>query len=192
MSELESAARAVPPDAAPVVFYGSSSIRLWDTLAADLPGVPTLNLGFGGSTLAACARYFERLVVRRRPRAVLLYAGDNDLGNGRSPEDVLDAFRDLAAQSERLLGPTPLAFLSIKPSPARWAIDAQIRRANELVRAETEARPACEFLDVYPRMLGPDGMPRRELYADDGLHLSKVGYGLWAAFLRGGWARRFL
>ena len=43
------------------MFYGSSSIRLWDTLAEDIdPGV--VNLGFGGSTLQACDYFFERLV----------------------------------------------------------------------------------------------------------------------------------
>src|SRR3954469_1730224 len=120
----------------PVAFYGSSSVRLWETLDDDFPGVGVVNLGFGGSTLAACAHFFARVVPPRRPRSLLVYAGDNDLGDGRSPEDVLASLRDLLRQADALLGPIPRAFLSIKPSPARRHLDGQIRRANALARGE--------------------------------------------------------
>ena len=48
------------------------------------------NQAFGGSTLEACAWFFERLVVPCYPRALVCYAGDNDLGDGRTPDQVLD------------------------------------------------------------------------------------------------------
>ncbi len=81
---LEREREADPGPADPVAFYGSSSIRLWDDIAADLGDPRIVNLGFGGSTLAACAHYFGRVVVPYRPRSVVVYAGDNDLGDGRS------------------------------------------------------------------------------------------------------------
>lgn len=174
--------QADPP---PVAFYGSSSIRLWDSLDDDFPGAGIVNLGFGGSTLAACAHYFRRVVPRCRPRSLLVYAGDNDLGDGRSPEDVAASLRDLLGQADDLLGPIPLAFLSIKPSPARWHLDESIRRANALAREELGARDDRRFVDIYPAMLGGDGRPRRELYAEDGLHLSRPGYEVWAGAIRG-------
>jgi lysophospholipase L1-like esterase len=170
--------------APPVAFYGSSSIRLWETLDEDLPGVPAVNLGFGGSTLEACAHFFPRLVPPCRPRSMLLYAGDNDLGGGRSPEDVLESLRDLLRQFDALVGPIPLAFLSIKPSPARQYLDGHIRRANDLARSEIQARPSGRFIDVYPRMLDDAGRPRHELYAYDGLHLSRAGYWVWGEAIR--------
>lgn len=71
-----------------IAFYGSSSIRLWATLASDFPGLSVVNLGFGGATLAACVYFFERLVLPCSPASLVLYAGDNDLGDGRRPEDV--------------------------------------------------------------------------------------------------------
>jgi hypothetical protein len=33
----------------PIIFYGSSSIRLWKTLSQDFIGYPVVNCGFGGS-----------------------------------------------------------------------------------------------------------------------------------------------
>jgi len=81
------AAQSIP---SPVVFYGSSTIRLWTHLAADLRSDRIVNAGFGGSTLEACLYFFDRVVTPLRPASLILYAGDNDLGDGRSPAQVLD------------------------------------------------------------------------------------------------------
>ena len=95
---LEARTRTIDPTTDRVVFYGSSSIRLWTTLAKDFPQVNSLNLGFGGSTLAACAWFFDRLVVPADPKSIVFYAGDNDLGDGRHPEEVCLFFCALAEQ----------------------------------------------------------------------------------------------
>jgi hypothetical protein len=71
-----------------LIFYGSSSITLWDTLYADFKEYKPVNLGFGGSTLAACVWFFEQVVAPYNPEAIILYAGDNDLGDGRHAEEV--------------------------------------------------------------------------------------------------------
>ena len=170
-----------PPEARPPVFYGSSSFRLWDTLAEDV-GRGILNLAFGGSTLEACDHFFMRLVPPVNPRSLLLYAGDNDLGDGRSPERVFRFFRSLADKVEAL-GPIPFGFISVKPSPARFPIVDRIRRLNDLVRREIEARPSGYYVDVFPAMLDAAGKPRPELYSDDGLHLNRDGYRLWGRLL---------
>jgi lysophospholipase L1-like esterase len=163
-----------------VAFYGSSSIRLWDTLAADFPGQNVVNIGFGGSTLAACAHFFRRLVPPAGPRAVVLYAGDNDLGDGCSPEDVLASFKSLAGQLRSALPTTRLAFLAIKPSLARWHLEAAIESTNRLVAAEIATWRNARYVDLHHSMLGADGRPRPGLYAADGLHLSPAGYRAWA------------
>jgi lysophospholipase L1-like esterase len=167
----------------PPVFYGSSSIRLWSTLAEDFdPRV--LNLGFGGSTLQACDYFFARLIPPVNPRSLLVYAGDNDLGDGRSVEDALSSFRSLADRVTDTLGSIPFGFVSVKPSPARSTIIDRIRLFNNLVRDEIEARPSGYYIDVYSSMLDESGQLRPELYLEDGLHLSRQGYRLWGALLK--------
>lgn len=174
-------ARASQPRNHPV-FYGSSSIRLWDTLADDVdPAI--LNLGFGGSTLEACDYFFARLIPPVQPSSVLLYAGDNDLGDGRTPDEVHHWFRSLLAKVDSTLGPIPFGFLSIKPSPARRHLLPHISHVNQLVRKELAAHPSAYFIDVYPAMLDAAGIPRAELFSADGLHLSREGYRLWAMLL---------
>jgi lysophospholipase L1-like esterase len=166
----------------PPVFYGSSSIRLWDTLAEDFdPRV--LNLGFGGSTLEACDYFFARLVPPVHPRSLLLYAGDNDLGDGRSVEAVLGLFRSLADKVAASLGAVPFGFVSVKPSPARYAITGRICRFNDLVRDEIESSPSGYYVDVFSAMLDESGKPRTEFFLEDGLHLNREGYRLWGRVL---------
>lgn len=174
---LEKKLRSSPSDS--VIFYGSSTVRLWSDLARDFPDVQPINAGFGGSTLAACAWFFERLIVPANPRAVVLYAGDNDLGDNRHPEEVYLSFCALAAKLQRDLPNTDVTFVSIKPSPARWHIVEQIRTANRYIADEIKRLPRFSFVDLTSVMLTPDGKPRRELYQPDGLHMNPDGYALW-------------
>jgi lysophospholipase L1-like esterase len=163
-----------------VVFYGSSTFTRWLNLPQAFPQVEAVNLGFGGSTLAACAWFWERVVPRQRPDALLIYAGDNDLGDGRTPEEVVLFFEQLLAVSRAQLGAVPLCFIAIKPSPARLYLRVNIERANALIRQRIAALgPPCYFLDLYPAMLDGAGLPQRTLYEADGLHLSPAGYALW-------------
>jgi lysophospholipase L1-like esterase len=162
-----------------VIFYGSSTVRLWTGLEQDFPDVKPVNAGFGGSTLAACAWFFERLIAPAQPRTLVLYAGDNDLGDNRHPEEVYLSFCALAAKIQRDLPDTDVTFISIKPSPSRWHIVEQIRAANRYIENEIKRLPRFSFVDLTSVMLTPDGKPRRELYQADGLHMNSDGYALW-------------
>jgi lysophospholipase L1-like esterase len=176
---LERAHAAHPPPAGAVLFYGSSSFRLWSSLADDMRAWPVVNRAFGGSTLAACVHFFERLVTPVAPRSLLVYAGDNDLGDGQAPEQVVASFAALLAKVDAQLGPIPLGFVSIKPSPARWNLREQIVTVNDQARGLLRDRPLGYYIDVFGPMLGSDGRPRLELFAEDMLHLSPAGYRLW-------------
>jgi lysophospholipase L1-like esterase len=165
------------------VFYGSSSFRLWDTLAEDFDSA-VVNLAFGGSTLEACDHFFERIVKPANPLSLTVYAGDNDLGDGRTPEEVAGWYRSLAEKARRLHGDPPFGFISIKPSPARWAIADRIRRANSLIRNQARRIAGAYFIDVFPAMLDASGAPSRELFSPDGLHLSRSAYHLWGQLLK--------
>lgn len=168
----------------PAVFYGSSSIRGWDTLAGDLGEPRALNLGFGGSTLEACVFFFERLIVPVRPASLIVYAGDNDLGDGRHPAQVIDSYRALLAKVRAHLGTTPFGFMAIKPSPSRRSLLPLIREANDGIRREAAHHPPAFFIDVFEPMLSSRGEPRPELFLADGLHMSRAGYALWVDVLR--------
>jgi len=163
-----------------VLFYGSSSIRLWNTLPHDFAPLEVINRGFGGSTLDDCLREMYWLVNPLQPRAMIFYAGDNDLDQGASPERLRALFVDFLRQCERTLGPIPMLCLSIKASPARFGNVMNIRRANDLMRESIGAFPHVQWLDICSLMLHENGTPRRELYTDDLLHINQTGYQIWA------------
>jgi lysophospholipase L1-like esterase len=181
---FEAADRSMPPAPGGVVFVGSSSIRNWTTVAADFPGVPVLNRGFGGSTLADVVHYEDRIVLHYRPHLVVLYAGDNDLAQGRAPEQVLADFRAFVARLRSALPTARLAFVSIKPSPSRRAFIDLAREANRRIRIEIARDSLSTFVDVFTPMLDAAGQPRPELFVADSLHMNRAGYLLWHSLLQ--------
>lgn len=173
----EDAAR--PPPAQPVVFTGSSSVRLWKTLAKDFPGVPVLNRGFGGSQVRDAAWYADEVAIRYQPRRILVYAGDNDINAGRTPAQVLADFQAFVARVHRDLPGTPVGYLAIKPSPSRVSQLPAQQEANALVRAWAERTAGVDYVDVATPMLDARGQPREELFIEDRLHMNDAGYALW-------------
>ena len=181
--ELEQRVAAVTVIDDPIVFFGSSSFRLWERLADDLDIPDALNLGFGGSTLEACTYYFERLVLPHTPKAIFLYAGDNDIGNGSDAETVLQHFETLLAKIDQHLPGIPVFPLSIKPSPFRVEHLATIAEVNRGMARIAAERPNTRFIDISGIMLRPDGTPDASLFKDDMLHMNDAGYARWAIAL---------
>lgn len=167
------------------VFFGSSSFTLWSTLYDEFSDYKPINLGFGGSTLAACVWFFDRILAPvPSPDKIVIYAGDNDLGDGRHPEEVLLSYRQLIGLIRQQFGDIPCFFVSIKPSLQRWEILPRIVETNNLIRLETEKSGSDFYVDIFPAMLTSEGKPNPVLFESDGLHLSKQGYKLWAEIIK--------
>jgi len=166
-----------------IVFVGSSSIRLWD-LEKSFPEMPIVNRGFGGSEIPDSVNHADLLVIRHKPRTVVFYAGDNDIANGRSPQQVFDDYKRFVTTVRAALPQARIAFIAIKPSIQRWALIDKIRAANALVRTFAETDDRLGYIDVDGPMLGWDEKPRKELFVADGLHMTPKGYEVWTALVR--------
>jgi lysophospholipase L1-like esterase len=176
VTSLEAKLSQSPISSSPIVFYGSSSIRLWKSLQQDFSGYAVLNCGFGGSRLTDCVRYANRIVIPRKPSAIVIYAGDNDLAIGTAPEKVFNSFQQLFAIFRSYSPSIPIAFVSVKPSPARLMFLDNILKFNRLVEDFLKAQPETEYIDVCSDMLGQDRKPIRALFVNDQIHLSAAGY----------------
>lgn len=173
-----------PPPQHGVLFVGSSSIRMWTTLPRDFPGVPVINRGFGGSAIADSTYYADRIIVPYHPRLIVLYAGDNDIDEGDTPAQVLDEFKAFVARARRSLPGVAIAYISIKPSLARSAEWPRMREANREIENWARTQRRITYVDVATKMLGANGKSRPELFREDGLHMSRVGYAIWIEALK--------
>jgi lysophospholipase L1-like esterase len=181
---FEAADKASPPPQNAILFIGSSSIRLWTNLAQAFPGHQLLNRGFGGSHLSDSVAFVDRIVIPYKPKLVLLYAGDNDIAAGKSPVQVLRDFKAFVGRIRAALPDTRIAYIAIKPCPARQQFLDRVKTTNLLIQNYTASDKRLLFVDVFTPMLTKEGRPRADLCLNDGLHPNPQCYELWATILK--------
>lgn len=179
ISKFEAADKEQEPVKNGVLFLGSSSIRMWKSVAEDFPNHQVINRGFGGSTLPDCIHFFDRLVLPYKPSKIVFYEGDNDIGRGDSARTVYENFKTFAAMVKEQLPETKLIFIAIKPSIKRWELAPEMKKANRMIQHYVWLNKDLGFADIWDPMLGDDGKPRPELFLEDGLHMTDAGYEIW-------------
>ena len=184
IAAFEAVDKTNPPPRHAIEFIGSSSIRRWTNAPAQFPGHTIFNRGFGGSHLGDSVAFVERIVIPYAPKIVVLYAGDNDLAAGKSPEQVFADFKDFAQKVHAALPATRIIFISIKPCPAREKILVQVEAANQLIQRFIRKDRRLIYVDIFQPSLTKEGRTRPELYIQDGLHPNDAGYDLWAGILK--------
>jgi len=184
IAAYEQADRTSPPPKGGLLFIGSSTIRLWKTLANDFPQHQVINRGFGGSQITDSTHFAERIIFRYAPRMILLRAGGNDIHAGKSPELVFSDFRAFVMKVREKLPDTEIAYLALSPSIARWDEKEKGQALNRMVLEYTRHIPGLKYIESDSISLGPDGKPRPELFVADRLHFSPEGYKLLTASVR--------
>ncbi|WNJ17504.1 GDSL-type esterase/lipase family protein [Pontibacter sp. G13] len=163
------------------LFVGSSSIRKWETMQADLAPHAVLNRGFGGSTLPEVNHYFEQLVAKYQPKTIFLYEGDNDIAiEAVQPDDVLVEMVKFDSLVEAHIPGTPIYCISVKPAISRKNILDKAHQTNQLLQAWTAEQPNWNFVDVASPMMDGDQI-RSDIFVSDSLHMNARGYELWTA-----------
>lgn len=178
---FEAKDKTKPPPKGAILFVGSSTIRKWTTLAQDFPGKQVINRGFGGSEIADSTEFADRIIIPYAPRMIVLYAGDNDLAAGKSPERVFADFQAFLKKIHARLPEARVVYISIKPCPSRWRLKDKVMEVNRKIAAIKDDK--LIFVDVYPSMIGADGKPKPDLFLKDGLHPSAKCYQMWAKLI---------
>ena len=165
-----------------IVFTGSSSIRIWKTLASDFPDFPVCNTGFGGSTLPELITYLPELVYNHNPNGLVIYCGENDISLFYSTiDDIVHQFERLADSLNLHLPKIPIWFISVKPSLlSRQYLEKQ-NCINQRIKARIDSFPdhRWHFINIQTAMLSPEGEPNPTLFLKDGLHMNAQGYQIW-------------
>lgn len=185
IKRFEAGDRKAPPPRGAIVCIGSSSMRGWHkSIQDDLAPLTVIPRGFGGSNMNDALYYADRIILPYKPRAVVVYEGDNDTAQGISPQTIAATFQ---AFTEKIHGELPdcrIYVLSIKPSIQRWHLWPAMKEANRLMAALCEKDERLTFVDVATGMLNSEGTPRKEIFAEDNLHMTAGGYVIWREALR--------
>ena len=174
-----------PPPAGAIVCVGSSSMRFWrDTIKEDLAPLTVIPRGFGGSMMNDALYYADRIVFAYKPRAIVIYEGDNDIGSGIAPETVAETFHAFVAKTHEKLPDARIYVICIKPSIKRWSMWSKMKQANDLIAAECTKDKLLTYIDVATPMIGADGKPLPDIFREDKLHMTRKGYEIWRDTVR--------
>lgn len=172
--------RAHAPAQGAILFIGSSSFTRWHDVGAAFPGYTIINRGFGGSTLLDQIAWFDDIVPLYAPRQVVVYCGENDaVMPGVTGAEIARRFTTLFGMIRARVPQAQISFVSIKASPSRARVLAEVVEANRLVRAFIAAQPNASYIDIYPAMLDANGQPQEALFVADRLHMQPAGYAIW-------------
>lgn len=169
-----------------ILFIGSSSIRLWESMAEDMAPWPTIRRGYGGAKFSDLVVFTERLTKNHSYRALVVFVA-NDITGGdddRTPEEVQALCKLLVTVARQHHPDKPIFFIAITPNSKRFHVWDRIDRANELIKAYTESDPKLFFIDTVKHYLNDQGKPRDELFVEDKLHQNRTGYKLWSSIIK--------
>ena len=174
-----------PPPHGSVVVTGSSSIVKWTTIQTDLAPLDVIPRGFGGSTTDDLDYYLQRIVLVYQPRAVVIYEGENDIDNGKTPTYVADNMARILGRISAALPSARVYVISIKPSPFHFQLwGGWESYANELLAALCAKDSRYTYIDVASHLIYANGQLNPAYYDSDGVHLSWQGYQVWTAQIR--------
>lgn len=178
VAAYEAADAKSPPPKGGILFIGSSTIRLWKTLAEDYPDLKVINRGFGGTEIVDSTHFADRLIFPHEPKQIFLRAGGNDIHAGRTPRQVAADFAEFVRVFHARLPKSEIFYISVSPAPSRWGESDKYRELNRLIREMALEMPRIGFVDTFDMVLAPDGQARPELFVKDRLHFSPEGYKL--------------
>ena len=183
--EKRNAAEGKWPDDS-LLFFGSSSFRLWKTMGSDMAPYPAINRGYGGAKYVDMVLFAERMLKPHRYRALMLFAANDVKGDDddSSPEEVACAVKEIIRVSKAHLPESPIFIVEVTPTESRWKFWSKTREINAALREIALTTKNVFFIPTAQHYLDTDGNPRSQLFVDDKLHLNQNGYTKWAGLIK--------
>lgn len=169
-----------------ILFTGSSSIRLWDSIATDMLPFQAIGRGYGGAKLSDYVYYADRLIQPHACGAIVLFIANDITGDSKdiAPKEVLKLFKSTIAQIRKSHPDTPVFWIEVTPTPSRWTQWPLINQANQLILDYCAENDKLFFIKTSHRFLLKNGLPDKSLFVSDMLHLNHRGYLLWSECIK--------
>ncbi|MFK7831825.1 MAG: GDSL-type esterase/lipase family protein [Winogradskyella sp.] len=174
-----------------ILYIGSSSIRLWDSIHKDMAPYHSVKRGYGGAHFYDLIQFTERLVTPHKKAKALVCFVANDLTGvwdepktKVTPKEVNRLFRYFTKQVEKIAPEMPIFLIEITATPSRWNIWRKTSKANDLMKTYCETKDNLHFISTSQEFLDENQQPRPELFVEDQLHLNREGYKLWTQIIK--------
>ncbi|MFQ3340777.1 MAG: hypothetical protein ACI9TK_000431 [Flavobacteriaceae bacterium] len=173
-----------PDDA--ILFIGSSSIRLWNSLELDMYPYPVIQRGYGGAHFRDMIFFTNRILADHQLSMVVCFVANDISGSqqDQTPKEVLLLFKYFVKQIRAKHPNIPIMQIAITPTQSRWKNWAEINIVNNLIKSYCEANNDLYFIDTVPEFLNVNQQPKPELFVRDLLHLNKKGYEVWNRIIK--------
>ena len=167
------------------LLVGSSSFTKWVDVQTYFPKHTIINRGFGGATLLDLIKYQRDIIDPYNPKQIVIYCGENDIAASDTVDtkEVAKRFKTLYENIRAKYPEIPILYISMKPSISRWALKDRMIDANKSIKKYLERKKKAKFLSIWEIMLDKNGMPLKDIFTDDNLHMNAKGYGIWQKFI---------
>lgn len=169
-----------------LLFLGSSSIRLWKTLARDMAPHPIIQRGYGGAHLRDAIFFPDALLGEYDPKMIIGFFANDIKGvpEDERPQRVKRLFKFFINQVRERNPNVPLLWIEITPTQSRWEQWEKIQSVNNKIKSFCDKTANLYFVETASAFLDDQGRPRTELFVEDQLHLNPDGYAVWSQIIR--------
>jgi len=173
-----------PEDA--ILFIGSSSVRLWETIESDMAPFPVIRRGYGGAKFSDVAVFAERLITPHQYEAMVVFVANDVVGKSTdlSVDEVERLTRHVVQVSQQHQSDSPVLLVEITPTASRLVAWPKIRRVNDRLREISLTTPNVYFVETADYYLDAKGKPIDEYFKSDRLHQTEAGYAVWGSLIK--------
>ena len=169
-----------------ILFAGSSGIRRFEALTRDFADYHVIQRGIGGAEFDDLIQYADQIVIPYAPRAIVLWAGTNDLVSGSDAAEVVADYQQFVGQVNAELPDTHVYYLGIAPAPGRQGNRTAEQSVNGQIASLAAGDARLHYIDLPATFeaLGPYSDPAYTSQFVDPSHFNKAGYDLWTSTIR--------
>ena len=180
-----------------VLFLGSSGIRRWESLTRDFADYKVIQHGMGGAVFEDVNQLLDDVAIRHAPRALVVWAGVNDLYADSSADYVFQQFTNFVTLATNAMPAAKIFFIGITRNPEfvySSSKNTQRTNANAMISnfVATNGNANVHYIDLptffetltYTTNQVTSNPAELWYYQVDTAHLNQAGYVIWKNQIR--------
>ena len=160
-----------------ILFLGDSLIEYFDW-QERFPEHNVGNYGVAGESVGGLlSRVVKINEVFPSADRIFIMSGINNVA--MDDLEFMEFYRDILEKLEASYSDAKIYIHSLLPTLTTFISNESVREINHEI--EKLAREfGVEYVDMYSRFVDTGGSPIKEYLLDDGVHISRTGYDVWA------------